>query len=424
MRKTVVRRGSSIVAVAALVCSFAWLASAGPASASTASAGDDASFRAAYADVTTPVTVINLTADIQMNCSKGVFYRGGSSPADDVTVNGNGHTITAAGCNAQVILNSGNGSLTLNGVTVTGGNLTDTCSIGGGGIQSNGDIHLIDSQVVGNTTTTTADDSACAVLGGGITVSDSSTVTMVNSTVSDNHAVCSSACGDAVGGGIYAHNDTVTMQNSTLSDNTTSASGSTVGGGLDAENVTLVYSTVARNTAKTGANFELENTTVDNGPVVLTTFASVIALPQGGGLNCTASTSNVTKTSNGYSFDDDGSCVVGSATGDMSDAGDPGLGTLADNGGLTQTLLPQTNSPLIDAVATADCSSDGASTIVPLVDQRDYPRPFGSGCDIGAVEVQPPPTTTTTTSTTQGSGATTTTTPATGAVQASPQFTG
>jgi hypothetical protein len=75
-------------------------------------------------------------------------------------------------------------------------------------------------------------------------------------------------------------------------------------------------------------------------------------------------------------------------------------------------------------VPTAACSSDGASSISPLVDQRGYPRPFGSGCDVGAVEVQPAPTTTTTTA----AGATTTTVPgsapAAAAVEEAPAFTG
>jgi len=62
----------------------------------------------------------------------------------------------------------------------------------------------------------------------------------------------------------------------------------------------------------------------------------------------------------------------------------------ADNGGTTQTRLPQPGSPLIDAIPNASCQTGGASGIT--TDQRGLPRP-GAGspaCDIGAVEVQPP----------------------------------
>jgi hypothetical protein len=416
MRTSSLRRRWSVVAASALVCGCIWLVGAAvPAAASTASANNDATFRTSFSNTT--VTLINLTADIQMNCGSGVFFRNGSSPSADLVVNGHGHTITASGCNKQVILNSGKSLLTLDDVTITGGNYSSTCSIGGAGVQSNGNIDLIDAQVIGNTATTTGNDSACAPQGGGIAVTSGATVSLVRSTVADNHAVCTSGCGFAIGGGIYAHNSTVTLENSTVSNNTTSAESNTIAGGIEAMTVTAVYSTIARNSAANGANIEFENTSVDNGAVTLTSFATVIALPLGGGGNCLAGTVNKTFTSEGYSFDDDGSCGFGSATGDQSNAGDPGLGLIANNGGPTQTLLPGNGSPLIDAVATADCSHDGASTIVPLTDQRSLPRPAGAGCEIGAVELQPATTTTT-------SGSTTTTTPAATPVEVAPAFTG
>lgn len=62
---------------------------------------------------------------------------------------------------------------------------------------------------------------------------------------------------------------------------------------------------------------------------------------------------------------------------------DPLLGVLADNGGLTQTMLPAAGSPAID---TADA---GTCTAAPVNnrDQRGGTRPHGTQCDIGAVEV-------------------------------------
>ncbi len=57
------------------------------------------------------------------------------------------------------------------------------------------------------------------------------------------------------------------------------------------------------------------------------------------------------------------------------------LGPVADNGGPTQTRIPDTNSPLIDAVSTP-----GSLT----TDQRGFLRPAGPAADIGAVEVPEP----------------------------------
>jgi hypothetical protein len=67
-------------------------------------------------------------------------------------------------------------------------------------------------------------------------------------------------------------------------------------------------------------------------------------------------------------------------TSNVKTPNDPVLGALADNGGPTQTLLPLTGSPLLDAIPPAACGA--------TVDQRGVTRPQGPGCDIGAVEVE------------------------------------
>jgi hypothetical protein len=89
----------------------------------------------------------------------------------------------------------------------------------------------------------------------------------------------------------------------------------------------------------------------------------------------------LTSTTSTYSWDDDGTCDF-TGTGDHSNAGDPMLGALGDNGGPTETMLPETGSPLIDAIPLSACEP-GITT-----DQRALARPSGAGCDIGAVEVQ------------------------------------
>jgi hypothetical protein len=115
----------------------------------------------------------------------------------------------------------------------------------------------------------------------------------------------------------------------------------------------------------------------------------VIASPQGGGANCAAL---IGTTSQGSNWDDDGTCGFGAGTGDHSNGGNPQLGALADNGGPTQTMLPQAASPLIDAIPVASCSGG----VGIHADQIGTSRPQGLGCDIGSVEVpvvvpNPPP---------------------------------
>ena len=81
-------------------------------------------------------------------------------------------------------------------------------------------------------------------------------------------------------------------------------------------------------------------------------------------------------------------CGFDQATDDVATPNDPGLGTLGANGGPTQTMLPQPESPVIDAIPAAACQTGVASGIT--VDQRGVTRPQGPGCDIGAVEVEVP----------------------------------
>ncbi|HET8898808.1 MAG TPA: choice-of-anchor Q domain-containing protein [Rhodanobacteraceae bacterium] len=61
--------------------------------------------------------------------------------------------------------------------------------------------------------------------------------------------------------------------------------------------------------------------------------------------------------------------------------GNPALGALADNGGFSRTLLPNTGSAAINTAANQAC---------PLDDQRGVPRAQGTRCDMGAVEVEAP----------------------------------
>ena len=88
-------------------------------------------------------------------------------------------------------------------------------------------------------------------------------------------------------------------------------------------------------------------------------------------------------TSLGYNIMSDSSCSF-STIGDMQNT-DAELGDLANNGGATLTHYPVVTGQLIDQVPVADCLD--IQGVALLTDQRGQPRPIGSGCDIGAVEV-------------------------------------
>lgn len=79
-------------------------------------------------------------------------------------------------------------------------------------------------------------------------------------------------------------------------------------------------------------------------------------------------------TSLGFNLIEDGSCVDGTDTDDMRNT-DPDLGPLQDNGGFTQSILPNPSSPALDVVPANECVAG---------DQRGAAR-MGV-CDIGAVE--------------------------------------
>ncbi len=75
-----------------------------------------------------------------------------------------------------------------------------------------------------------------------------------------------------------------------------------------------------------------------------------------------------------------GGCPTGSACSGLL-TGNPALGALADNGGFSRTMKPNTGSSAINTANSAWCLTE---------DQRGVPRAQGTRCDIGAVEVEAP----------------------------------
>ena len=284
---------------------------------------------------------------------------------NDVILDGQGNLTVDGNLGARVFVVPSGVTAELRGVTVTRGRVRRG---NGGGIRSEGTLTLVNSTVSQNEAWC---ESSCwgVGFGGGIYSTSgfgtSGTLRLTNSTVSGN-----SASTDF--GGIYnGFETTMTLTNSTVSDNT----GGTVNGIWNDGTLTLTNSTVS------GPNNNVEIT--NQGTMTVTN-----SLVDGSCLNLPIS--NV--TSNGYNiespgdtcgFDPDGTDQVNVAADDLN------LGPLADNGRPTMTHALQTDplvSTAIDQIPEAACDVD--------TDQRGEPRPVAilgpePKCDVGAFERQP-----------------------------------
>jgi hypothetical protein len=215
---------------------------------------------------------------------------------------------------------------------------------------------------------------------------------VLRSTFSGNRAEANDGNTSGGNGGAIVINGALTITNSTITGNTAVGTGSSNGGIGAGQDMLIAYSTIVGNSAATAANVQALSDDVEFSQDRV--FGTVIADPQGGGTNC--GTPSDAGASEGYNFSDDESCNL-TATGDRQSAADPDLGALGDNGGPTPTMLPADGSPLIDFIPVAACQTGVATGVTD--DQRGVTRPQGSGCDIGAVEVEviPPDSSTTTT---------------------------
>jgi len=185
------------------------------------------------------------------------------------------------------------------------------------------------------------------------------------------------------GGGIYNYSGTLTVTNSTFSDNS-----ATYGGGIYNEGtLTVTNSTFSGNSATYGGGIYNQGTlTVTN-----STFSGNAATTYGGGIY-NQGTLNYANTiiANSTGGDCNNSATIGTNTNNLVEdgtcsptlSGDPMLGALANNGGSTQTFALLSGSPAIDAGNNTVCAASPVSGL----DQRGVTRPQGAACDIGSYE--------------------------------------
>lgn len=302
-------------------------------------------------------------------------------------------------------------------VEISGLSLTDGLVSGGlpggGAIVNEGELTLLDCALVDNETSM-LDDPFGVEGGGAISNQPDASLTVRRCSFSSN----SSRYGGAIiNKAEYDSNDeviaspTAEIYQSTFVDNTSEDNAGAVG--IEAGEVKIVNSTFADNQA--GGDFGSAIMTGDAGTLEMlqSTIANnnftgqdssqngAVSVVEGdfvAGHNILVDNQGsdlygllATVTWEGYNITQNQSLTAGNTSGNAStniSVSGGNLGALTDNGGETQTMVPQSSSPAIDAIPTSDCQNLMGSPIT--VDQRGEPRPAPSGgnCDIGAVEVQ------------------------------------
>ncbi len=265
------------------------------------------------------------------------------------------------GNNASRVLRVVDGTSTVKGVTVTGGNGVSATSSGSGGgilVQSGAQLNVSGAAIEANT----------GASGGGINVAGA--LLMDTSTVSGN-----SVEGRLTAGGGITTTGTTAIINSTISGNT--AAGSTSQGGGIASNGFLGLNgvTISNNTASAAAGL-LESIPAASAPnrTILNTI-----IGGNNGPECAGSGLDTDTTRN--SLADDTTCALADAT-DQQGV-NPQLRALANYGGATDTHALLSASPAIN-------KGSGCVPAAGPIDQRGVSRPqAGTACDVGAFEYRP-----------------------------------
>lgn len=359
--------------------------------------GDDGSGGCISGTADTPLTIRNATIeDCEADGPGGGILSVATLTIEDSTLTGN------------VTTKWGGGAYAVFGLTVEDSIITgNEAAVDGAGINFSGIEAVIRrSDITGNTVTgeiegdysglggaithyayyggslvieeTTISGNLSAGQGGGGVVQFGSgyegyapTLQISASTISGNTHSDSSGLGSAV---TALYSGAVAIENSTISGNSTDGSGAIAT--VDLAEFAIRNSTIFGNTAgQTSGGLAIIGDVVDLESTIIAGntlggAASDITIDEG--VELTATTSLIQAPGQGV----DGGALT--SAGNLVGV-DPQLGALANNGGRTQTHLPEEGSPVIDA------GSNGAGF---QFDQRGagFPREVGGGVDIGAIE--------------------------------------
>jgi RHS repeat-associated protein len=287
-----------------------------------------------------------------------------TNTSEPTTIVGPSAGVTISGNNVTSVLQVfANVTASISDVVIANGNST----FWGGGIENSGFLTLTNDTIANNFAT---------YVGGGIynTETGGAKLVLTDVTIANNTSATS-------GGGLF-NDQTAVLTNVTVSGNSAPQGGGILSNSHGEITTALYNVTVANNSAGNNgggiwnagvaAQFTLGNTIVAGntvtgagsvGPDAFSAFTSL-------GHNLIGKTDG----SSGW--------VASDHTGTIASPLNASLGSLASNGGPTQTLLPQTGSPAID---------NGSNTLIAAginTDQRGFPRTANGAVDIGAVEVQ------------------------------------
>lgn len=294
---------------------------------------------------------------------------GGLANTGTMTVNGSTFTSNTSGFYAGALYSN-------NTITITNSTFTSNSSEYAGGLFNDGNSTTSTMTISGSTFTNNSNynGSRDGGLGGAILTESADFTISAILTVSDSTFTGNSSV--LFGGGIDSFGGTETISNSTFTNNSASYSGGAITA-EDASNMSINNSTIAYNKADTdyyyygGGISDLMSTVSVEGSIVAENTAV------NSSSNCY--NSGGTSIDNGYNLTNDISCRF-TGTGSLRNTNprfDPN--GLQNNGGPTQTLALEPDSPAVDYIPV------GSSC--PATDQRGVSRPQGPACDIGAIEM-------------------------------------
>jgi hypothetical protein len=227
-------------------------------------------------------------------------------------------------------------------------------------------------------------DSGASVTLNGTTIAQDTAVGGVGG-VGGSPGGAGGAGGSGEGGGIFNEGD-LTATNSTLADNSAdNGGGITSVRSLTTVNSTIAYNDVVNGGAGGGLEVIAGTSLLDNTIVALNTA----------GTGSTASASDIAGTADpasAYNLVGTGGSggLTNGTNGNHVGVADPGLGSLADNGGPTHTIALVTGSPAID-MGSNDLAVDPSTSEPLATDQRGpgFVRIVNGTVDIGAYEFTP-----------------------------------
>jgi hypothetical protein len=311
---------------------------------------------------------------VTFSCSGTILLTNTITVVIDTALDGNGQKVTISGNHMMRVFQlNPNATLEINQLTIANGkpvfgngggidndsgtvvvrNSTFSGNVGdfGGAIDNrSGVLTIHNSTFSGN-----GDPYGTTTTGGAIRNIRGS-VTISNSTFSSNRAT-------AAAGAIENHTGAMTVSNSTFTGNGAGSGGAISNGGT----LTITNSTLAGSHSDwiSGAGG------IYNWGTVL--LRNTIVAGNVGQANCFVYRGEIIDGGGNLSFPDTTCPGIN---------GDPKLGTLQNNGGLTDTMALGAGSAAIDAAVDGICEAAPVNGL----DQRGVTRPQGAHCDIGAYE--------------------------------------